>query len=465
MTMQEFLWIGGRRPKGLRGTITLPPSKSYIHRALFVASLCRGLSRISNCGLDYSEDVLATIRTLRAFGTKIESAKGGSEILVYGRGGVSSAPKAVDAGGSGTTARFAISLAALAADRGMTRIVGNDSLSGRPMQPLLVALAELGVYCYSEKEDGTLPIVVEGRGIPGGLCAIDGSVSSQFISSLLISCVKAYTPCTIKIKNPSKLVSVPYLRATSSVLKHFGFERSFEHKSSSYKVPGNQSARGKDFAVPGDMSSAASLIAVAVASLGKVRLLGVDSSFPQSDFDFLGTARKFGAKVVQTKNSVSVDASGLPENAKKRKITLDLKDSPDLGPVTAGLGAARGVRELTIKNIAHLRFKESDRISAISKEFRKLKVPTRETSSSLSIFAKDDAKKGKPSRKPILLESYDDHRIVMALAVAALSGRFGEVMISNPACVKKSYPNFISDVQKLVREPGLVRIVKRRVRD
>ena len=125
---------------------------------------------------------------------------------------------------SGTTARFAIALASLASDGGSTRFSGDKSLEERPMQPLLDALRQLGARCYSEHSNGRLPIVVEGRGIFGGLCYVDGSISSQFASALLIASAGAEKDTEIRIQNPSRMVSYPYLLATMHVLRSFGFK-------------------------------------------------------------------------------------------------------------------------------------------------------------------------------------------------------------------------------------------------
>src|SRR5487761_59214 len=449
----EFLRISGATPKNFHGSLLLPPSKSYLHRALFVASLCDGESKVY-CGQDsLSDDVMATVRVLTHLGVNVEHDK---EVIRVKPDTLSASSRPIFVGGSGTSARFAISFAALA-KKGSTVITGDDSLSKRPMQPLLDALSSLGVKCHSK--DGKLPVTVEGGGIRGGKCLIDGSVSSQFISSLLIACTRAERDCTIEVASSSKLVSEPYIEATLAVLKHFGFSIHGNASNTKFRVKGNQRVRAKSFRVPGDMSSAASLIAVAIAARGRLRLDGVDMKLPQSDAAFLDIARKFGANITQSKGSLVIESEN--KSLEVGTLKLDMKRSPDLVPIVAGLATATAANQVKITNVGHLRFKESDRLGMISRELCKLGVRTNETKTSITIFASRLAKNPASRRKTILLDPESDHRIMMALTVAGLSGRFGEVLISDPSCVSKSYPNFVSDVQRLLHQEDLLKIVKK----
>lgn len=379
-------------------------------------------------------------------------------MVIRSRGRLSSPRDPVFVGGSGTAARFLISFAALASDGGITKITGDASLSKRPVQPLIDALASLGAECYSEHKDGKLPVLVRGGGLRGGKeCEIDGSISSQFISSLLIACVKAQDGETlIKVTNPQKLVSAPYIDSTIGVLQHFGFKvrriRSDRKNQLFFRVEGGQAGAPKTLTVPGDMSSGASLVCAAISAQGSVELLGVNSKLPQADSAILGMARKFGASVsFRRKESSVLIRSG---RTYIRPMRLDLKESPDLVPVVAGLAAGTG-RKLTITNVGHLRFKESDRLHTIARELQKLGVKTKETSSSLAILGEYQI-----SRKPIVLESESDHRILMALVVAGLSGRFGAFSIRDPSCVKKSYPDFLSDIRRLAHDKAVLKILE-----
>lgn len=456
---RKYLRVAGQ-PLQFSGSLRLPASKSYLHRALFVASLASTPSRITNCGHLLSDDIIATIDTLSSLGNKvISSPENHGTLRVLPDNSVRS-KISIFAKGSGTTARFAISFAAAAANPGtLVRLAGDDSLSKRPMEEIYHALTQLGVRCQYEKGEGRLPILIPGGGIRGGLCVVDGSISSQFVSSLLISCARAQTDCTIRIKNPSRLVSRPYIDATLKVLSHFGFEikviSSSLFKYVGFRVRGNQVAKGRNFSVPGDMSTAAALIGATVASHGRVILQGVNPDLPQSDSAIIPIARKFGAFVSSPKQGQLLVKS---TKLKSDPLNLDLGDSPDLVPVVAGLSAALG-RNVSMSRVGHLRFKESDRLSVLAREFDKLGVPTRTTPSSLTLLAEHTQKVTKQIRKPILLNPERDHRMLMALTIAGLSGRYGELRITNPDCVRKSYPEFVKDLQALCHETNTIRIL------
>ncbi len=363
----------------------------------------------------------------------------------------------LDAEGSGTTARFLIPFCALSPIGTRVKIIGNDSLSKRPMNSIFQPLAQLGVKVTSLHEDGKLPILIEGGGIAGGDCEVDGSVSSQFVSSLLISSVKARKNTTISIKKPEDQVSSPYIEATISVMKYFGFkvlvQRSGAAKFATFKIPASQSVNGRGFSVPGDMSSAAALIGATIAAKGELRLTNAGGNrFPQPDSAILSVARRLGENVVTEDGSIIVNQRN---QRRQGPISLDLKDSPDLVPAVAGLAAATSA-QISISNIGHLRFKESDRISVLSRELSKIGVKTVESQTSLSIFGSQSAL----STGDILVSPEGDHRMLMALTIAGLSGRFGNIYIEDPDCVRKSYPSFVADLQSLCHDKSTLKIVK-----
>jgi 3-phosphoshikimate 1-carboxyvinyltransferase len=457
VTHEEFLRIEGP-PDSFQGKVRLPASKSYVHRALFIAAMCDGPSDISACGTTMSDDVSATMDVLRAFGSRLAtSARNAGTISVYPNWKKAKIIRAF-AKGSGTTARLAIAFAALAPKGTVTRIVGNKSLSERPMQPILDALNSLDVICRSENDDGHLPVTVSGGGIRGTRCEIDGSISSQFISSLLISFVKSEGDCTLGIKNPSKLVSKPYVSATIKVLEDFGFgvkvlaSKRFEYEG--FVVRGRQKAPGRRFQVPGDMSAAGTLIGATISAKGQVVLSGVNLDYPQSDSIILSFAERMGGAIRKAKGSLFVRT----KRVTKRSLNLDLRDAPDLVPGVAGLAAGAGL-DVRISNIGHLKFKESDRLHTLAEELGKLGVETRSTYSSLAIFGTRVNRR--TLRKPIVLDSKEDHRMLMAFTIAGLSGRFGEIFVSDPGCVAKSYPGFIKDIQRLCGETDTVKIVSK----
>ena len=449
--MSKKLSVRGK-PAEFHGSVRLPPSKSYVHRALFIASLGKDASYITECGKELADDILATIEALRAFGVKIDHSSEAHGTLSVVPGKTNHSKISVFARGSGTTARFAISFAALANEGTSVRISGDDSLSRRPMQSIFESLSQLRVRCSFEKDKGKLPITIMGGGIEGGECWVDGSISSQFISSLLISCTRARNDCTIRIKDPTKLVSKPYIDATLATLQYFGLDVKPISRYSGFKIRANQIVNGRKFSVPGDMSTAAALIGATLAASGSSLLLGVSQEFPQSDSAIIPIAKKLGASIVEKSKSLRI--SSRPK--KIEKLSFDLNRSPDIAPVVAGLAAALGA-SVKITNIGHLRFKESDRISVLSRELRKLGLDTKDSGSTLQILGKISI--SRDFRKPIFIDPEKDHRMLMALAIAGLSGRYGEILISDPDCVRKSYPTLVKDLQKLCHEKKTVKIV------
>ncbi len=439
-------------PEEFGARLRLPPSKSYVHRALFVASLGSSASKLTQCGDKLADDILASVGALRAFGCKITQSRdeGGSLHIIPGQS--KKRKIKVYAEGSGTTARFAIAYAALASKGSTVEISGDDSLSMRPMHAIFESLPQLGVECSYSKQNGRLPVIIKGGGIDGGDCTIDGSISSQFASSLLISCTRATRDSTIKFKDPKVLVSKPYIDATLAVLAFFGLKVEELPRSAGYIVRGNQTQKGRKFEVPGDMSAGAAIICATLAASGESELVGINAKFPQPDAEVISIARRLGSTITQSGNSIYVRG----KLRSPRILDLNMKQSPDLVPAIAGLAAAKGF-DITISNVRHLRYKESDRLSVLARELRKLGVRTIERRSSLQV---DASVVSEPLRKPILMDPEKDHRMLMAFAIAGLSGRYGEIFVSDPDCVKKSYPNFVKDLQFLCHDKKTLRIVE-----
>jgi 3-phosphoshikimate 1-carboxyvinyltransferase len=458
--MTAYLKLSGSCPANFHGSVTLPPSKSYLHRALFVSSLCSTRSIIQmKSSPDFSDDVKASVNALKCFGVRVKkhSKDSQTQVTVYPRA-VSSA--IVFASGSGTTARFAIAFAAVSEDGASSTISGDSLLSKRPMQPLIDAMSQLGVRCYSKDSNGKLPVVVEGNGIDGGRCTVDGSISSQFVSALLIACTQARKDTILEIENPSEAVSTPYIDATLSVLRKFQFEVEAKEKigSHSFYIKGNQKkVSGIAFSIPGDMSSGAALIGATLAARGRAVLKGVNFRMPQSDFAILEIAKEFGAKVSQNANSISIISARKMQNGTKRTMSFNLKNSPDLVPIVAGIAAALG-QAVKITDVSHLRFKETNRLQTLKRELAKIRLHAVEDGGSLSI----SESKGSVKKGPIFLSSQKDHRILMCLAIAGLSGRFGELFVAEPDCAAKSYPSFISDLNHLIGKERVLTLVRRK---
>lgn len=412
---------------GIGGRVTAPPSKSYTHRAFVIASLAEGDSVIESPLL--AGDTLSTLNAMRAFGVEIEEKE---DVIIKGCGGVLKTPDSeIDCGNSGTTIRLVSGVAAL---DGTVTLTGDESVQTRPMEPLLDALGELGVKTSSS--DGKAPVTIEGGSFKGGDVEIRGDVSSQFISSLLISAPYAEKDVKIKITTPLK--SRPYVDMTRDIMEEFGV--SVEGDYETLEVKSGQSYKGTNYRVEGDYSSASYFFALAAMAGSEITVQNLNQNSKQADRMILEIIKEMGASVSVAGNEVTVKGNGLTG------IEVDLGDAPDLLPTVAALGCrARG--ETVIKNVGHARHKETDRIAACTKEFKKFGVEINEYKDGMSIKGAEKLKGGE-------VKSYKDHRMAMALAVLG-AGSEGATVIDDVRCITISFPMFFESMKNVGLEVGI----------
>ncbi|MCD1295966.1 3-phosphoshikimate 1-carboxyvinyltransferase [Methanocella sp. CWC-04] len=405
------------------GSVEAPPSKSYTHRAIVIGSLGK-YSKIQKPLL--SADTLATVDACRALGAEIKVE--GEEIEIAGVIGKPKVPdNVIDAKNSGTTLRLCMSMAALA--DGATVFTGDESLRKRPNKPLIKALNDLGAVCYSTRGTGTAPIVVHGV-MEGGKISIDGGISSQFISSLLISCPFAKNETRIEIEG--ELKSRPYIEVTLEMLEKAGAQVATNFKE--FVIPTEQEYDLRSYRIPGDFSSASYMVAAAAITGTKVTVNNLFES-KQGDSAILEYLLDMGANVYwdTEKGSVTVEGGEL------HGIEIDASATPDLVPTLAVLGAcAKGTTRIV--NAEHVRFKETDRLKAMANELKEMGVDIIEKPDGLVI-------KGGMMRGAHV-EGYDDHRIVMSLAIAGLVAT-GTTTITDADAINISYPGFFDDLKKL----------------
>jgi 3-phosphoshikimate 1-carboxyvinyltransferase len=405
----------------IKGTVNAPPSKSYTHRAIAIAAMSK--KAIVNNPL-ISEDTKATIRASEAFGATIEPKN--NSILISGFDGKLKIPDNVlDVANSGTTLRIMTAISSLV--DGATVLTGDASIRTRPNTPLLSALNDLGAVTFSTRNNGMAPIVVRGK-MKGGKVKIDGSISSQFISALLIACPFAENETTIMING--ELKSRPYVNITIGMLKDAGATIISDERANSFTVPSNQDYDLRSYNVPGDFSSASYMMA-AGALCGDVTIKNLYPS-EQGDSALVEILEKMGAHILwdRKKGEVKVNKSELCG------IKVDVGKTPDLVPTLAVLGAAsRG--EMVIENAGHVRYKETDRLHAMTVELKKMGVDIVEEKDRLII------KGGKI--KGANVHGWDDHRIVMALTVAGMVA--GTTTIDTIESVGISYPGFFDDLR------------------
>jgi len=411
----------------INGTVRCPSSKSYSHRAFVISSLAEGKSIIKNPL--YSRDTLATISSCRALGALIRQD---NNILNVNGGHDFRAPDdVINSDNSGTTIRLMTSVASLVKS-GSTVLTGDESLRKRPMQPLLDSLNELGVRAFSTKEDGAPPLVVMGGGIKGGSTALDGSLSSQFVSSLLISCVYADSNVIIQIKGDQ--VSRPYIESTIETMKAFGVSVHNEEFKEYLLQP--TWYKPTIFSVPADLSSAALLLSAGLLIGEDVTVIGIDFSLPQADSDIVNIIGGMDGQIQVDHNKGEIRVQGTERLSGGE---FNLSDSPDLLPVVAIL-ALKARSPVKITGIGHARLKESDRVANIASQLTKLGATIKEDKNGLLISAPKTLKNAS-------LESFNDHRLFMAFTVAALLTN--KSTVAGVESVEVSYPNFIQDLTGL----------------
>jgi 3-phosphoshikimate 1-carboxyvinyltransferase len=331
----------------------------------------------------------------------------------------------IDASNSGTTIRISTAISSLS-DTTIT-LTGDSSLRKRPMQPLLDALEQLGVHCTST--DGKPPVTVKGKAL-GGTTHISGTISSQFISALLIAGPKMKNGLTLEIDG--ELVSKPYLDSTIATMKKFSVTVDAISPYKKYYAP-NQEYKSSDFVVPSDFSSMALLLSAAV-------LLGEDMSIeasigdlPQGDKEIISYLERLGVKI-NIGEKITITSPKLLNGGR-----FDLSNNPDLLPPMAIL-ALKTSKPIEIYNVKHARFKETDRIAIMAKELAKIGVIVTEKEDGLIL----EAPKGLKSAE---LDASEDHRLFMALAIAGMF--VGDCTVTDPDSVDVSYPTFVEDMKKI----------------
>ncbi|MGD1835676.1 MAG: 3-phosphoshikimate 1-carboxyvinyltransferase [Nitrososphaeraceae archaeon] len=412
----------------LNGSITCPSSKSYTHRVVSIASLVNDESIIKNPLL--SRDTLATIEGCLMLGTKIDT-KSNNQLNIFGSKQLQTPDNVIDAKNSGTTIRILTSMTSLVKN-GYTVLTGDDSLRKRPMSPLLDSLNQLGVECFSTNSTGNPPILVKAGGIKGGYTTIDGSISSQFISSLLISSVYADSDVTIEVIGQK--VSTPYIDSTISTMKEFGITVNHDNYQNYYLTPSEY--KSNNFTIPGDFSSASLLISAGVLSGDTITINGLNFDYPQGDLAILDIVKEMHGNINISKQNGSITIYGSDE---LNGIDCNLVNTPDLLPVVSIL-ALKATSKVSISGISHARLKETDRVQNITRELRKLGVLIDEKQDEIIITPVK-------SLKNATLNSYGDHRLFMAFTIAGLLTR--ESIIQGVDSIDVSYPDFINHIKKL----------------
>jgi len=406
------------RPSLLDGQVAAPKSKSLMQRFIAAATLANGTTIIREPA--ENDDSLHGIYCARALGADIDFEN--DDLHLTGNLNWPEAP--LNVGESGLGMRLYIPIASLF-DKGV-KVIGEGSLRARPIDAFEDILPALGVNFRSR--GGRLPVTVQGPLI-GGEATIDGSVSSQFLSGLLMALPLAKHDSTIQVDN---LKSIPYVDMTLEVLRSFGiFIQHQDYKV--FHIRGNQKYSPADVTVEGDWSGgAALLVAGAIASKTGIKVAGLRGEYTQADKAITGALLFAGAKLMQHPDGLQVTAGKL------RGFSFDATDCPDLFPVLAALATA-GDKPTTLTGIHRLTHKESNRAITIRDEFAKAGIKVELIDDNMIIHP------GVP--QSAVLDSHHDHRIAMAAALLGLRG--GPIAIDNAEAIAKSYPTFFDDLELL----------------
>lgn len=403
----------------LNGTVSVPPSKSAAHRAIICACLAKGVSVIEP--VELSNDIQATINCVKALGADISLV--GKKLTINGENTLSAKGSVLDCGESGSTLRFLIPVSAVE-DTGCT-FVGHGRLPERPIGIYLDCLPRAGVKCTTE---GGLPLTIDGK-LSSGIFEIPGNVSSQFITGLLLALPMLDGDSEIILT--SDLESVGYINMTIDIMSEFGVK--IESTAKGYFIKGNQQYSPCRFTVEGDWSQAAFFLAAGALG-GHVSVDNLDVNSAQGDKECARLLSMFGADIVVDGANVSA------KHNKLKGINIDAANIPDLVPILATVAAfCEGTT--TITGAARLRIKESDRLTAIAQGLNALGADIKELDDGLVINGVEKLKGGD-------VEGFNDHRIVMALAIAATNSS-EPVIITDRESINKSYPTFFEDYKSL----------------
>lgn len=404
---------------GVSGRITPPSSKSYAQRAIAAALLSRGESRL--CNIDLCQDTRAALSVIEALGATVRQIDKHTFAVT---GGLDPRTEVIDIGESGLATRLFTPIASLCGRR--IRVEGRGTMCYRPVSMMCDPLRELGVQVWDN--GGVLPIMVEGP-LRGGEIEVDGSISSQFITGLLMALPLAPQETQLKVREPR---SIPYIDMTLDLVRSWGVEIGHCDYREFY-IPGSQSYTPRCYRVEGDWSGAA-IMMVAGAVAGEVTLRNLNPLSRQADTSVIEALSHAGAEIVIQGDEITVRRKQL------RGFEFDATHCPDLFPALAALAAnCKGIT--TLHGTRRLLHKESNRAEAIASEFGKMGIE-------VDIRTPDIMKIRGGAIRGADVESHGDHRMAMAEAVAALNAS-GPVTISGAECVAKSYPDFWRDLEKI----------------
>lgn len=412
--------------KDLDAVVRVPGSKSYTNRALIAAALADGKSVITNAL--FSDDTKYMAVALNKLGISIEEYPRENTFVVHGLGGHFPVKETtLFVGNAGTAMRFLTALLTLG--KGVYEIDGVERMRNRPIQDLIDCLNQLGADVSSKYNNGCPPVLIKAKELAGGRAKMKGNLSSQYFSAILLAA--PYSRTSTQITVIGNLVSKPYINMTIDLMNQFGVEvENMYYKE--FFIRANQRYKAIEYEVEADASSASYFLAAAAIAGGRVRVGGLSKDSLQGDVRIVDILEQMGCVVNSNKHWVEVQGREL------RGIDVDLKDAPDIAQTLAAVAVfAEG--KTRIRNVRNLRIKETDRISGVVTEMRKLGVTVKELEDGFEI------ERSEP--KPGIVETYGDHRMAMSFSLIGL--RTGGIKIKDPDCVSKTFPSFFEELGRL----------------
>lgn len=411
------------------GEVNLPGSKSLSNRALLLAALAEGTTRITN--LLESDDTRHMLNALKQLGVEYRLADDKTECTVVGKAGVINAEGVQELflGNAGTAMRPLC--AALCLGKGTYVLTGEARMKERPIGHLVDALREAGAHISYLEKEGYPPLKIEANGLQGGDVKIDGAISSQFLTALLMAAPLAKNNTHITIIG--ELVSKPYIDITLDIMKKFGVEVTHDNYKT-FHVKGGQTYKAVErYMVEGDASSASYFLAAAAIKGGTVKVTGIGKNSIQGDVQFVDVLEKMGAKVEWGDEYISVSRGEL------HAVDMDFNHIPDAA-MTIATTALFAEGTTTLRNIYNWRVKETDRLYAMATELRKVGAEVEEGEDYLKIT---------PPKvlKHAAIDTYDDHRMAMCFSLLALDPV--SVTINEPECTAKTFPTYFDVLQSV----------------
>ncbi|MBT3134903.1 3-phosphoshikimate 1-carboxyvinyltransferase [Alteromonas sp. ALT199] len=413
----------------ISGEVNVPGSKSLSNRALLLAALAQGETELTNL-LD-SEDIEHMLNALTKLGVSYRLSEDKTQCVVQGNGGAFEVAEPLELflGNAGTAMRPLC--AALAASNVDTVLTGEPRMEERPIGDLVDALREANADVSYLKNEGYPPLQIKGKTLNGGEMSVDGSVSSQFLTALLMAAPLFSGDVTIRIKG--ELVSKPYIDITLDTMAKFGVTVENDNYQT-FTVSGDAKyvAPGK-FMVEGDASSASYFLAAGAIKGGTVRVTGIGQKSIQGDIRFADVLEAMGAKVVWNDEYVEITGGPL------KGVNMDMNHIPDAA-MTIATTALFAEGPTTMTNIYNWRVKETDRLAAMATELQKLGAKVEEGHDYIKVWPTDSLKHAE-------IDTYNDHRIAMCFSLVALSDT--PVTINDPGCTRKTFPDYFTRFKTL----------------